>query len=239
MLTYKQFYDKYLFGDRDLLSRMERGMEVDEVVNFLISKITPEEISDSKRTKLVASIVYDGEYPRRFLRAGYELIWNAPRTRAYTTVDGKKFWTLKAGGPSIGSLERRESFPAAVHLHFKKKGTKCALSGAAIDGLPEIDHRVPILRIKIETKLDKDISSKEIDEKFMGVSKNANMKKKEICSKCKRTETRPGGTYKASIPFWFDGNEKFIETNKPGGGCYGCYWNNPEQWDLDLAAKVK
>ena len=236
-MTHREFYEIHLFGNQELLSKMEKGMEAKKVIAYLQSKVSEHDVTDPHG--LMGDIDYEGSMAKRFRKQGYELVGNINGTRWYTTVNGQKVWTLKPGGPNTAAREQREAFPKKVVQLLKKKGTKCTLSGITIDGLPQIDHRTPILRTKTERKFDETISDVEIHQNFMGVCAAANMKKKEVCNRCSISGKRPGGTYKANVPFWFSGGEDYIDNGVPGAGCNGCYWNNPERWAAELTSLIR
>lgn len=235
-LSHKEFYQLYLFKNSELLAKLEAGMPIDQVTAYLISKIPP---NTKNPETLKGDILYTGSMARRMRQQGFELEMNENGTRSYVVKNGKKIWKLKSRFPSDLPEEQRQAFPKKVVKAFEKRGTKCALSHITIDGRPQIDHRVPIQRIKREEKFTEDISDAQIHATFMPVSANANMRKKEICNKCVQTGKRPGGTYKASVPFWFHGSETYRDTGSPGSGCKGCYWAYPEAWEHALNAHLQ
>lgn len=107
---------------------------------------------------------------------------------------------------------------------------KCPIFGNTIAhyGDIEIDHRSPAKNLVEQEIPLKNLSDKEIKDKYMPLYKHTNQIKRNKCSTCLQTKQRPPGP--SNINFWFEG-DKFYNENI---GCNGCFWAYPEEWGNKL-----
>lgn len=237
-LTQDQFYQTHLFGNAELMACLlsEEGIKKSEVQRILYQKaldhlsdaeckamFVDENTPHSKERALFGSIAYVGEYPRRFRQNGFDLVKESTSAR-YNSFG---FWKLKK---SENESEKREAIPKKAWTVWAAITNKCSLTGLAIDGKPEMDHRAPILRTRVEVALGEDSSDQQIIETFQPVSQTGNLIKREKCNSCVRTNKRPGGTTTGQAMFWYRGDENF----DPIIGCDGCFWYDPTKWMAHL-----
>lgn len=98
----------------------------------------------------------------------------------------------------------------------------------------EIDHKFPQIRWTSNEDVNYgEMSEKEIEKKFLLLSRSNNLLKSRNCEKCFREGKRgcfPG------IRFWYKGDElwnKAINGNDEKG-CIGCFWYDPYAWREEL-----
>lgn len=97
----------------------------------------------------------------------------------------------------------------------------------------EIDHRVPQVRWDSNEDNNTNLTTNQIKEKFMLLTRANNSLKSRVCEECLATNKRGKG-YK-EIEFWYVGNEDYTAEI----GCTGCFWHNPSEWRKRLNAKLK
>jgi hypothetical protein len=227
-----KFFEDELFNNALLIKRLQTNwISLNEIKELLISKI-PTTVPQKYKEDLISAIGYTGEYGRKFRKYGHELSMNDNGTRNYKTINGLQYIKISSSQVNNDALVVRQSFSLEVIKCFSKIGSKCAVSGVIIDGKCEIDHRIPMSRVKKESKIGN--SLEEINNQYQGVSSRGNTKKRDVCGKCLRTGNRGKGTFKENISFWFNGTEKYDDVI----GCNGCYWAYPEKWDNELNKKV-
>ncbi|MBN2086982.1 hypothetical protein JW758_01410 [Candidatus Peregrinibacteria bacterium] len=94
----------------------------------------------------------------------------------------------------------------------------------------EVDHKFPQIRWnKNEEENKNDMTEKEIEQKFILLTRSNNLLKSRHCEKCFKTGKR--GNF-PGIYYWFKGgknwDKKIEKHNKKG--CEGCFWNDPYTW---------
>ena len=100
--------------------------------------------------------------------------------------------------------------------------------------LLEIDHRIPQIRWSGNEDInDINMTEKEIEEKFMLLTRSNNLLKSRKCEQCKKTGIRAKGYQ--DTEFWWIGNKQF-DINI---GCIGCFWHSPKKWMEELNKKIK
>jgi len=103
----------------------------------------------------------------------------------------------------------------------------------------EIDHKFPQVRWnKNEAENRRDMSEKEIKQKFILLTRSNNLLKSRFCERCFKTGRR--GNF-PGIYFWFRGNQnwdKNIDKNDCRG-CIGCFWNDPCCWREEINKSLK
>lgn len=97
----------------------------------------------------------------------------------------------------------------------------------------EVDHRFPQVRWgSTEPENPDNMDNKEIQRRFMLLTRANNLWKSRFCEKCFKTGIRgcfPG------INFFYEGNEKWsIEDPYNEEGCDGCFWYDPDKWKKEL-----
>ena len=97
-----------------------------------------------------------------------------------------------------------------IHKIISKQ--PCMLTG---DTKVEVDHRAGNKEHPLHQHVD-DPEQQQVSD-FMPLCREMNQKKREICKKCTATGQRPG------VPLLYGGGEM-----KPGEGCNGCFWMQPE-----------
>lgn len=106
---------------------------------------------------------------------------------------------------------------------------KDAFTNATITSTPEIDHKTPW------TRLDSDIDTSNISEEdirnsFQLLTREHNLLKDRVCTKCKNEGIREG---LFGINFWYSGDSKY------NGTCEGCGWYDGNKWRNALNTKLK
>lgn len=103
----------------------------------------------------------------------------------------------------------------------------------------EVDHRFPQVRWKgKEPKNPTNMSKKEIQKRFMLLTRANNLWKSRFCERCYKTGLRgifPG------INFFYKGVERWdskIDIHD-SRGCEGCFWYNPDRWRRALNLIIK
>ncbi len=179
--------------------------------------------------QLISDFNYTGEWPRAFRQLGYTLLQSAPdgKTRNKNT-NGTK-WQLT---PRAQGRQEADNFPANAYAAWAS-AKKCNLSGLPLDGHFHLDHRQG-RHFFGNVNLTPASSDDECRSVTQPLHERANMKKREVCNKCQKSKVRPAGPYTETIPFWFEGDEKFSDDI----GCRGCFWAYPEQWQASLNSKV-
>lgn len=104
-----------------------------------------------------------------------------------------------------------------------------AFTGASISSTAEIDHKVPWTRLDNDIDIRK-LSDKEIKCNFQLLTKEHNLLKDRMCSKCKETNIRPPFM---EIKYWYEGNEKYR------GSCVGCGWYDGIAWRESINKIIK
>ncbi len=117
--------------------------------------------------------------------------------------------------------KRRFGFSPAVRKRIVELlGNRDAITGATISSVAEIDHKIPWTRLKrdIDTL---HIIDEEIERNFQLLTREHNLLKDRMCSKCKETGIRPPFL---EIAFWYAGDERYTNT------CEGCGWHDARKW---------
>lgn len=99
-------------------------------------------------------------------------------------------------------------------------GTRDAFTGATIKSTPEIDHKIPFIRLSEDYDVTK-MSDEEIKESFQMLTREHNLLKDRMCKKCKLSDIRQPFL---GISFWYEGDENYT------GSCIGCGWYDGEKW---------
>jgi hypothetical protein len=138
----------------------------------------------------------------------------------------------------VGRVFTRSKLPEKLKKRIKEyyKNTDAI---TLRDDLPiEVDHRFPQVRWGTkEPENPVDMSSKDIQERFMLLTRANNLWKSRFCERCFKAGLRgcfPG------INFFYQGNEKW-GTNDPYSedGCKGCFWYDPGKWRKALNLIIK
>lgn len=99
-----------------------------------------------------------------------------------------------------------------------------AFTGASISSTPEIDHKEPWSRTGLDIDINK-LDKNEIPKYFQLLTREHNLLKDRICSKCKKENIRPPFL---GISFWYEGNQKYC------GTCMGCGWYDGIRWREEI-----
>ncbi len=136
----------------------------------------------------------------------------------------------------------RSKFPMKLKKRIKKY-YRCIEAITLRSDFPpnmlEVDHKFPQVRWgKEEPENPLDMSNKEIQERFMLLTRANNLWKSRYCQKCYKTGLR--GTF-PGINFFYKGGEKWdkkIDPHDPQG-CEGCFWYDPFKWRKALNLVIK
>ncbi len=94
----------------------------------------------------------------------------------------------------------------------------------------EVDHKFPQVRWGIkESENPIDMDAKEIQRRFILLTRANNLWKSRYCERCYKTAIR--GTF-PGINFFYKGNKKWDEkiNSHDSTGCEGCFWFDPYKW---------
>lgn len=94
---------------------------------------------------------------------------------------------------------------------------------------PEIDHRVPVGRMKttdesVEKKVDTS-NAAEVKEQYQLLTRDTNLYKSRVCEKCVENDTKPNKFLGIVIPKEIGGGETYIEGRND---CSTCPFAHPE-----------
>ena len=95
----------------------------------------------------------------------------------------------------------------------------------------EIDHKFPQIRWGKDEVTNENLTDRELQDKFILLSKNNNSLKSRYCERCFREGKRgcfPG------IYYWYKGSEKWQGNVNDEKGCEGCFWYSPYKWREEL-----
>ena len=104
-----------------------------------------------------------------------------------------------------------------------------AFTGATISSTPEIDHKVPWTRLEEDIDI-RNLSDSQIKDNFQLLTREHNLLKDRMCSKCKEYNIRPPFL---GIKFWYAGNEHYC------GSCVGCGWYDGVAWRNAVKAIIE
>ena len=104
-----------------------------------------------------------------------------------------------------------------------------AFTGATISSTPEIDHKVPWTRLEEDIDI-RNLSDSQIKDNFQLLTREHNLLKDRMCSKCKEYNIRPPFL---GIKFWYAGNEHHC------GSCVGCGWYDGVAWRNAVKAIIE
>lgn len=95
--------------------------------------------------------------------------------------------------------------------------------------LLEIDHKFPQVRWDKDEEDNNNLTDDELLNKFILLTRQHNLLKARICSKCHSQGIR--GKY-SGINYFYEGNEKWDNNIAPSDskGCIGCFWFDPFEW---------
>ena len=112
---------------------------------------------------------------------------------------------------------------------IKLLGGRDAFTGASISSTPEIDHKTPWSRLDQDINVAS-LSDCQIIESFQLLTREHNLLKDRACKHCiEKQERLP----LFGIPFWYNGNEHYIES------CIGCGWYDGKKWREELSKILK
>ncbi|MCM1041286.1 MAG: hypothetical protein NC396_02500 [Bacteroides sp.] len=135
-------------------------------------------------------------------------------------------------------LEIKPSLPEKTRLPINNKqrdriirvlGGRDAFTGASISSTPEIDHKVPWIRLTHDIDASS-LSDKQIIEYFQLLTREHNLLKDRACKRCIADKKR---TPLFEIPFWYAGDENY------NGSCVGCGWHDGKKWREELSKILK
>ena len=106
---------------------------------------------------------------------------------------------------------------------------KDAFTGASITSTPEIDHKIPWTRLDYDIDI-KECSDEEIVENFQLLTREHNLLKDRVCTKCRIDGIRQP---LFGINYWYEGDEKYR------GTCEGCGWYDGAKWKECLNNELK
>ncbi len=95
-----------------------------------------------------------------------------------------------------------------------------AITSASITSVAEIDHKTPWTRLDADIDTS-NLSNEEIRENFQLLTREHNLLKDRMCSKCKETGIRQPFL---EIAYWYAGDERYL------GTCEGCGWYDAKKW---------
>jgi hypothetical protein len=103
---------------------------------------------------------------------------------------------------------------------------------------PEVDHRLPVTRLKElegnkESKVDT-TSPEKIRQKYQLLTRDNNLYKSRVCEKCVKTNTKPDKFLGIKIPISVGGGQKF---DKDLNSCYTCPLAYPDKFIPNLEYK--
>jgi hypothetical protein len=134
-------------------------------------------------------------------------------------------------------LSVEPEFPQKTRIHInayqririlKLLRGKDAFTGASISSTPEIDHKVPWIRLEYDIDPSK-LTDEQIIEHFQLLTREHNLLKDRSCGSCRATNIRPPFL---EISFWYEGNEVYLDS------CVGCGWYDSVKWREMLNMKV-
>ena len=99
-------------------------------------------------------------------------------------------------------------------------GNRDAFTGASITSTPEIDHKIPWTRLNNDIDA-RTMTDEELKEHFQLLTREHNLLKDRMCSRCKETSIRPPFL---EISYWYQGNQQYMDT------CIGCGWYDGVKW---------
>ena len=92
----------------------------------------------------------------------------------------------------------------------------------------EVDHKFPQARWEKDEKENKSsMTSDEIKERFILLTRENNLLKSRACEKCVKENKR--GSF-PGIYYWYKGNENWQGNKNNEKGCVGCFWYDPYKW---------
>ena len=147
-----------------------------------------------------------------------------PLPRYSNNRNGYETWTPKLRKKILAIFHNIDSYENSSNTH----------------SLP--DHKFPEIRWGQDTKEKnpKNMTEKDIKEKFQLLSNQRNQQKREVCRNCYQTGQRG---YLFGIPFYYQGtsnwNPKIPRSGKEAQkGCIGCGWYDIQKWRTELLKKL-
>ena len=100
---------------------------------------------------------------------------------------------------------------------------------------PEIDHRLPVTRLKQlngskEVKVDV-TNAEAVRNQYQLLTRDNNLHKSRVCEKCVKTDTKPDKFLAIKIPVTLGGGQPY---DKDNNNCYTCPFAYPEKFLSNL-----
>lgn len=113
----------------------------------------------------------------------------------------------------------------------KTLGHRDAFTGIHSTTNPEVDHRLPVTRLKElegsqESKVDVS-KPDEVKAQYQLLTRDNNLYKSRVCEKCVKTDTKPTHFLSIKIPVSIGGGQKF---DKDKNNCFSCPLAFPENF---------
>ena len=130
----------------------------------------------------------------------------------------------------VFDVKKRNGFTDKIHKHILDVlHKKDAFTGATISSVAEVDHKIPWTRLNEDID-SSNLNDEEIVANFQLLTRDHNLLKDRMCSKCKSTNIRPPFF---EIPFWYKGDEHYC------GSCEGCGWYDGVAWRISISKLIK
>lgn len=103
-------------------------------------------------------------------------------------------------------------------------GKRDAFTGATISSTPEIDHKVPWLRMTEDVNI-RLLTDEQIKQHFQLLTREHNLLKDRRCKQCVYSGIRPPFF---GISYWYAGDNIY------NGTCEGCGWYDGAKWRIEI-----
>lgn len=131
--------------------------------------------------------------------------------------------------PTREEHHRYHITPANRERVLSLLGTRDAFSDATISSTPEIDHKIPWIKLDGDFNIG-EMTSEEIKDNFQILTREHNLLKDRRCRKCIENGNRPPFL---GIKFWYSGDCKYK------GTCVGCGWYDGVKWRNEINNKLE